>query len=145
MTLDEQIREKGYVILESVSPLDFVDALHDDLLELERKLGAVPAQNLFEGNKTVRIYNLLRHGELYERIPVHEAVLPVVEGVLDRGCLVSSLSAMTSSGMGRDFGPVPSLRPLAAEIVALTSETPSRFATVSSSLTDRSSRRSSGW
>ena len=30
----------------------------------------------------MRIYNLLVHGELYERIPVHESVLPVVERVL---------------------------------------------------------------
>ena len=34
------------------------------------------------------------HGALYERIPVHESVLPVVEGVLDPGCLVSSLSSI---------------------------------------------------
>src|SRR5262249_55929140 len=29
---------------------------------------------------TVRIYNLLVHGKLYEQIPVHERVLPIVEG-----------------------------------------------------------------
>jgi ectoine hydroxylase-related dioxygenase (phytanoyl-CoA dioxygenase family) len=55
----------------------------------------VPATNAFEGTRTVRIYNLLVHGELYERIPVHESVLPVVERVLDRGCLVSSLSSIS--------------------------------------------------
>ena len=48
----------------------------------------------FEGTKTVRIYNLLVHGELYERVPVHANVLPVVEGVLDHGCLISSLSSI---------------------------------------------------
>jgi ectoine hydroxylase-related dioxygenase (phytanoyl-CoA dioxygenase family) len=61
---------------------------------LERDLGAVPAGNSFEGAATVRIYNLLVHGPLFERIPVHPAVLPVVESVLDRGCLVSSLSSI---------------------------------------------------
>jgi ectoine hydroxylase-related dioxygenase (phytanoyl-CoA dioxygenase family) len=43
----------------------------------------------------VRIYNLLAFGKLYEAIPVHDHVLPVVEGVLDRGCLVSSLSSIS--------------------------------------------------
>jgi ectoine hydroxylase-related dioxygenase (phytanoyl-CoA dioxygenase family) len=68
--------------------------LHDDLLRLERELHVVPARNTFEGHRTVRIYNLLVHGPLYERIPVHPRVLPVVEGVLDAGCLVSSLSSI---------------------------------------------------
>ena len=53
-----------------------------------------PARNVFEGAHTVRIYNLLAHGKEYERIPVHPNVLPVVEGVLDAGCLISSLSSI---------------------------------------------------
>ena len=43
----------------------------------------------------MRIYNLLVHGKLYEQIPVHERVLPIVEGVLDPGCLVSFLSSIS--------------------------------------------------
>jgi len=43
----------------------------------------------------VRIHNLLVHGKLYEQIPVHERMLPIVEGVLDPGCLVSSLSSIS--------------------------------------------------
>lgn len=89
-----RIAEHGYSIVENAFDADFAGALHDDLLRLERELGTVPAKNLFEGQKTVRIYNLLVHGALYERIPVHENVLPIVEGVLDRGCLVSSLSSI---------------------------------------------------
>ena len=48
-----------------------LDALDDDLDRLEHELGAVPADNGFEGRHTVRIYNLLAHGQLYEQIPVH--------------------------------------------------------------------------
>jgi ectoine hydroxylase-related dioxygenase (phytanoyl-CoA dioxygenase family) len=54
----------------------------------------VPASNDFEGSQTVRIYNLLAHGQVFERVPVHANVLPVVEGVLDDGCLISSLSSI---------------------------------------------------
>lgn len=90
----ERIRQDGYTILERVIEADLIDALAEDLLRLEREHNVKPAKNPFEGAHTVRIYNLLVHGKLYERIPVHESVLPVVEGVLDPGCLVSSLSSI---------------------------------------------------
>jgi len=67
----------------------------------------VPSTNEFEGSKTLRIYNLLAHGKLYERIPVHPNVLPIIEGVLDRGCLVSSLSSI-SIGPGEKAQPIHS-------------------------------------
>jgi ectoine hydroxylase-related dioxygenase (phytanoyl-CoA dioxygenase family) len=89
-----RVAETGYTVLEGVIEVSLVDAIADDLLRLEHDLGIVPADNLFEGSRTVRIYNLLVHGELYQRIPVHPAVLPVVEAVLDPGLLVSSLSSI---------------------------------------------------
>jgi ectoine hydroxylase-related dioxygenase (phytanoyl-CoA dioxygenase family) len=89
------IAEVGYTILENAIEPDLADALAADLLRLERELGVEPAGNDFEGSHTVRIYNLLAHGSLYARVPIHENVLPVVERVLDRGCLVSSLSSIS--------------------------------------------------
>ena len=53
-----------------------------------------PSPNSFEGRNTLRVYNLLAFGALYERIPVHPHVLPVIDGVLDPGCLISSLSSI---------------------------------------------------
>jgi len=88
------IADVGYTVLPDAIDPDLVDALHDDLLRLEHDLGATPADNAFEGRQTVRIYNLLVHGSLYEQIPVHPNVLPVIELVLDAGCLVSSLSSI---------------------------------------------------
>jgi ectoine hydroxylase-related dioxygenase (phytanoyl-CoA dioxygenase family) len=89
------VAEHGYTILERVIDAALVDALAADLLELERRFDVQPAANSFEGDHTIRIYNLLAFGALYEQVPVHDAVLPVVEGVLDRGCLVSSLSSIS--------------------------------------------------
>jgi ectoine hydroxylase-related dioxygenase (phytanoyl-CoA dioxygenase family) len=100
----ERIAADGYTIVEDAIEADLVDALVADLERLERDLGIVPANNSFEGERTVRIYNLLAHGELYERIPVHANVLPIVERVLDRGCLVSSLSSIA---IGPDESPQP--------------------------------------
>jgi ectoine hydroxylase-related dioxygenase (phytanoyl-CoA dioxygenase family) len=88
--------------------VSFADAVKDDLDRLEESLGIRPAQNVFEGTKTWRIYNLLVHGELYEQIPVHANVLPVVEGVLDQGCLVSSLSSIV-------IGPGETAQPIHAD------------------------------
>jgi ectoine hydroxylase-related dioxygenase (phytanoyl-CoA dioxygenase family) len=100
----DEIAEHGYTILEGVIEPDLVDALNDDLLRLERELAIEPARNDFEGRRTVRVYNLLVHGPLYQRIPVHPAVLPLVETVLDPGCLVSSLSSIS---IGADETPQP--------------------------------------
>ncbi|GIW41794.1 MAG: hypothetical protein KatS3mg076_2371 [Candidatus Binatia bacterium] len=90
----ERIARDGYTIVENAIEPELVEALREDLLRLERALDVKPAANSFEGVRTLRIYNLLVYGKLWERIPVHENVLPIVEGVLDRGCLVSSLSSI---------------------------------------------------
>ena len=89
-----RIEKDGFTILERVIAPELLDAVAEDLMRIEREENVVPAENPFEGTRTVRIYNLLARGKVYEQIPEHEAVLPVVEGVLDRGCLVSSLSSI---------------------------------------------------
>ena len=89
-----RIERDGYTIVEDAIEPELLDAIDEDLRRIEREHDIVPAHNEFEGTKTVRIYNLLVHGALYERIPVHGSVLPIVEGVLDPGCLVSSLSSI---------------------------------------------------
>ncbi|CAN5575071.1 phytanoyl-CoA dioxygenase family protein [soil metagenome] len=90
----ERLRTEGYTIVAGAIEPALVDELAEALLRLEHDLGAVPAGNSFEGARTVRIYNLLAHGSPFERVPVHPKVLPVVEGVLDAGCLISSLSSI---------------------------------------------------
>jgi ectoine hydroxylase-related dioxygenase (phytanoyl-CoA dioxygenase family) len=90
----EEIAEQGYTILEGVFDADRADALVADLGRLERELGTEPAGNSFEGDRTLRVYNLLAHGSLWEELAIDPGVLPVVEGVLDPGCLMSSLSSI---------------------------------------------------
>jgi ectoine hydroxylase-related dioxygenase (phytanoyl-CoA dioxygenase family) len=90
----ERVRRDGFSIIEDAIEPALVDALASDLIRIEREERVVPASNIFEGLHTVRIYNLLARGRVYEQIPVHERVLPVVEGVVDKGCLVSSLSSI---------------------------------------------------
>jgi ectoine hydroxylase-related dioxygenase (phytanoyl-CoA dioxygenase family) len=100
-----QIRDQGYTIVEGVLSGDEVAALRSDLERLHTELGTRPSRNSFEGTRTLRVYNLLARGSRWATIPVHTAVLPIVEGVLDRGGLISSLSSI-SIGPGEVAQPI---------------------------------------
>ena len=102
------VMEKGWTILPGVIDESLVDGLASDLARLERELGATPAGNSFEGENTLRIYNLLARSEAWWQVPVHPGVLPVVERVLDPGCLVSSLSSI-------NIGPGETAQPIHAD------------------------------
>ena len=103
-----RIAERGWTVIEDAIEPELVDALADDLARLEKELDVRPATNSFEGHRTLRVYNLLARGEIWWKIPVHHAVLPVVEQVLDPGCLVSSLSSI-------NIGPGETAQPIHAD------------------------------
>lgn len=100
-----EIEDQGYTVLEDVIDHDFLDTLSEELLRIEHDQGVLPSSNLFEGEKTVRIYNLLVYGSPFSEIPIHPALLPVIEGVLDDGCLISSVSSI-SIGSGETPQPI---------------------------------------
>ncbi len=89
-----RLARDGYTIVENAIEPSLIDALNAALERLEREHDVKPAMNGFEGHRTVRIYNLLAYGAPFDGVPVHDNVLPVVEGVLDSGCLISSLSSI---------------------------------------------------
>lgn len=89
-----QIEANGYTIVEDVLDAGELEALRDELKELEDTLGIKPHKNFFEGTKTLRAYNLLVHGERFWKLSVHRKVLPIIERILDPQCLISSLSSI---------------------------------------------------
>ena len=89
-----EITEPGFTVVRGVLDAAEVAAYADDLSRIETDLATVPATNGFEGTHTLRVYNLLRHGPMWQRIPTSARVLGIVDGVLDPGCLVSSLSSI---------------------------------------------------
>jgi len=89
------VADDGYTIVEDAIDPDLTDSLRRALQDLERFFEVEPAANSFEGHHTLRVYNLLAFGPRFEQIPVHPNVLPIVEGVLDPGCLISSLSSIS--------------------------------------------------
>ena len=90
----EQIATAGWSVVENAIEPELIALLSDDLVRLETLLEVSPAKNSFEGHKTLRVYNLLARSQVWQRVPVHENVLPIVEQVLDAGCLISSLSSI---------------------------------------------------
>src|SRR4051812_41048365 len=90
----KEVAEQGYTIVEDAIEPALIDDLSDSLSRLERYLEVQPSPNSFEGHHTLRIYNLLAYDDLWQRVPVHEHVLPIVERVLDPGCIISSLSSI---------------------------------------------------
>jgi len=90
----ERLDRDGYTIIEDAFDGELAGALLADVRRLEHELHIEPARNGFEGRRTTRVYNLLAHGGLYQSIPVHPIVLPLMHHMLGPGCLVSSLSSI---------------------------------------------------
>ncbi len=89
-----EIQAQGFTIIPDAIELDLIDSLNNALLEIETQQKIAPGKNAFEGHRTIRVYNLLAQQKIFQRIPTHDLLLPIVEGVLDEGCLVSSLSSI---------------------------------------------------
>lgn len=104
----DAIAEAGFTIVSDAFDVALGAAVLDRLDDLVGALHIEPAANSFEGSNTYRIYNLLVHGPLFEQIPVAGCALPVVERVLDRECLLSSLSSI-------DIRPGESAQPIHAD------------------------------
>lgn len=98
MEIDEQIarlRETGYTILRNAIEPELIDALTDAVVRIEDGLAGPDAVVAPKDGKTYRIHNLLRFGAPFDQLAAHEAFLPIVEGLLDRGCLLSSMTAVS--------------------------------------------------
>jgi ectoine hydroxylase-related dioxygenase (phytanoyl-CoA dioxygenase family) len=89
------IEREGFTIVQDAIAPELIDRLVAEVERLHAQLAVAPAKNIFEGVSTLRVYNLLARGKIFAEVPVHERVLPIVEAVLDPGCLVSSLSSIT--------------------------------------------------
>jgi ectoine hydroxylase-related dioxygenase (phytanoyl-CoA dioxygenase family) len=116
ITLDRQLgelRTHGYTILENAIEPELVDALVAAIRRIERASGAAPRGNPAEGYATLRTYNLLAKDPVFQQMPVHRAVLPLVERVLDPGCLLSGMTAI-------DIGPGERAQPIHPDDLVMT-------------------------
>lgn len=108
----ERIARDGYTILENAIEPELVATLRDAIRRLQRELGVEPRGTAAEGHATRRIYNLLAKDRVFAAMPVHPAVLPLVERLLDRGCLLSGMTAI-------DIGPGEDPQPLHGDDIVM--------------------------
>ena len=66
----DAIARDGYTIVPDAIDPALLDALTDDLERLERTFEIVPSPNAFEGERTLRVYNLLALSPLWQQVPV---------------------------------------------------------------------------
>ena len=108
-----ELAEQGFIILRDVIEPDLVARVSDAIHRIERDAGSSPRGNPAEGYATLRNYNLLAKDPVFQEMPVHAAVLPLVEKVLDRGCLLSGMTAM-------NLGPGEKPQPLHSDDLVMT-------------------------
>jgi ectoine hydroxylase-related dioxygenase (phytanoyl-CoA dioxygenase family) len=89
-----RVRDEGWVVLRSVVEAALVARLLGRIDALLEELAIPFGANAFLGTRTRRIFNLLARDPLFAEVPVHPAVLPVAEAVLDPELLLSSLTAI---------------------------------------------------
>ena len=99
------IADEGFTIVENAIEPALVDEIVSEVHRIEKERGSAPRGNPAEGYATLRNYNLLAKGAVFQKMPVHENVLPVAERILDEGCLLSGMTAM-------HIGPGEKLQPL---------------------------------
>ena len=100
-----EIAEQGFTFVENAIEPDLLKELRDTIRNVARDLGTAPKGNPAEGFATHRNYNLLAKADVFQRMPVHPNVLPIVERILDPGCLLSGMTAI-------DIGPGEQRQPL---------------------------------
>lgn len=100
-----RIRDDGYTVIERAASGELVESLKAAVLRIEREHNLQTAKTSFEGFKTLRINNLLTYDDIFWEVPLHENVLPVVEKVLDKECLLSSFCSLVL-GPGQEAQPI---------------------------------------
>jgi ectoine hydroxylase-related dioxygenase (phytanoyl-CoA dioxygenase family) len=106
------IERDGYAIVGDAIDSTLVDELRDEIRRLERVLDLKPLNTLAEGNATLRMYNLLAKSALFQRMPTHPSVLPIVERLMP-GCLLSGMTAI-------DIGPGERGQPVHGDDLVMT-------------------------
>jgi ectoine hydroxylase-related dioxygenase (phytanoyl-CoA dioxygenase family) len=108
----ERIDVDGYTIVEDAIEPELVVELRSAIRRLERELHVEPKGTSAEGHATRRMYNLLAKDAVFQAMPLHDSVLPIVERVLDRGCLLSGMTAI-------DIGPGEHEQPMHGDDIVM--------------------------
>ena len=90
-TTIDQLEAHGYAIVEGALDLGFCDEIVAEIERLEASFEPSLKGNAFVGYKTVRYFDLLNQGEVWQRVAAHPNLLPVLRGVLGADMLLSTM------------------------------------------------------
>lgn len=93
MTTDgiaQHILDHGYFILENAIEQTLCDDLMMEIERLEQCAVPRSLDNDFHGHRTTRFYDVLNLGDVWQKLPVHESILPVARAVLGEDCLLNT-------------------------------------------------------
>jgi ectoine hydroxylase-related dioxygenase (phytanoyl-CoA dioxygenase family) len=107
-----RIGTDGYTIVEDAIEPELVRTLLEAIRRVEGELHIEPKGTAAEGHATRRMYNLLAKDTVFQAMPLHASVLPIVERMLDRGCLLSGMTAI-------DIGPGEHAQPMHGDDIVM--------------------------
>jgi ectoine hydroxylase-related dioxygenase (phytanoyl-CoA dioxygenase family) len=90
----EAMRRDGYCIIEGAFPAEYCDRAVDILRGVAAGQGMRIANDAPPGQRTLRLSNVLQYDDMFQELPVHETVLAVMHGYLDKECLLSGIDSI---------------------------------------------------
>ncbi len=90
-TYIQSLEQHGYAIMEGAIELSLCDEIIGEIRRLEAHSEPSLKGNAFVGFKTVRYFDLLNQGEVWQRVATHPNVLPVIRSVLGQDMLLSTM------------------------------------------------------
>lgn len=87
----QEIETHGYSIARDVINLDFCEEVRSEISRLEALGPPSIKQSEFTGYKTLRYFDLLNKGKIWERVATLPFVLEVVRGILGEDMLLSTM------------------------------------------------------
>ena len=88
----DHLEAHGYAIVQDALAPEFCDEIVSEIERLEATQEPALKGNAFVGFKTVRYFDLLNQGEVWQRVAAHPNVVPVIRGVLGSDMLLSTMA-----------------------------------------------------
>jgi ectoine hydroxylase-related dioxygenase (phytanoyl-CoA dioxygenase family) len=89
-----ELQRVGFSVRERALEPELVDAILAENEAMAATWGRSLVQS-FHGHRTIRYFDLLNAAPVFQRLPVHRSILPVVRAVLGKDCLLSTYGTVS--------------------------------------------------
>ncbi|WP_337185970.1 phytanoyl-CoA dioxygenase family protein [Phenylobacterium sp.] len=86
-----KIESDGFAIIENAVSPEMCDEIGEEIRRLEDTNAHKLTPNEFTGFNTARYFDLLNHGDVWQRVATHPSTLPVLRGILGEDMLLSTM------------------------------------------------------